>query len=107
MDEIKEKRNARGVECEKWPCLAGCMRHRKNEKRQGISRTSGRNNDLEIGWRARKESPGNQFPDVEFSFGMDVGKQLKSEIGDQEAPLNQELSRYNFFSELFGKFCPF
>jgi hypothetical protein len=35
------------------------------------------NDDLEIGWRARKESSGVRFRDAEPSFGMDVGKQFK------------------------------
>jgi hypothetical protein len=41
----------------------------------------GRNNDLEIGWWARKESHEIRFPDAEVSSGMNVGKELKAELG--------------------------
>jgi hypothetical protein len=57
------------------------MRNRKLENWQGIEALCGRNADLEIGWRARKESYGSRFPDAELSFEMDIGEQMKLRWG--------------------------
>jgi hypothetical protein len=94
MDEIKEKDHAItwNVECRKWARSIGRMHHRKNEKRQGISRTSGQDNDLEIGWGVRKDSSGSRFPDVELSFGMDVGKQLKVKLETRKHQVSERQS---------------
>jgi hypothetical protein len=65
------------------------MQRREVENCHGISGLCGWNDDLVIGWRARKESYGIGFPDAELSSGMDVGKELKVKLGMRERVVSE------------------
>jgi hypothetical protein len=94
IEARKEGDTVLGVGCRQRD-VGSVVCSRKVEKRGGIQGLCVRNDDLGIGWRARKESDEIRCPDAELSYGMDGEKQLKVKLGNRKLLASRRQSRWD------------